>query len=214
MSTAATQVPEHDELPPSYDQRVFLRMDWAGYQQLLAIRGDRSVPRITYCEGVAELMSPSLDHEYIKTTIGRMLEAWALRANHLCDGYGSWTLTSEAHDRGLEPDECYVVKDLGGARPLRPDLAIEVIWTSGGLDKLDIYRAIGVPEVWVWRRGVLRVHQLHQGAYVEREHSELLPTVDRTLLARHALTRPQHAAVRAFLADLDTAEGNKGPPAP
>ena len=191
------------------DQRVFMRVDWNGYLQLLALRGERSVPRITYCEGVVELMSPSVHHGYIKKTIARMLEAWALREGHHFDGYGSWTLKSEEHDRGLEPDECYIVRDIGDAEPTCPDLAIEVIWTHGGLDKLDIYRALGVQEVWLWRqragRGAIEVHTLRDGAYVQIDVSELLPQVDRELLARHARTKPQNAAVLAYLADLDAA---------
>lgn len=201
MSTAAAIDPAPRPAPLAADQRVFMHVDWSGYLQLLALRGERSAPRITYCEGVVELMSPSVHHEYIKKTLARMLEAWALREDHPLDGYGSWTLTSEEHDRGLEPDECYVVRGLGAAEPSRPDLAIEVIWTHGGLNKLDIYRALGVQEVWLWRKGAVEVHGLVDGAYVQLETSVLLPQVDRVLLARHARTKPQNAAVRAYLAD-------------
>jgi Uma2 family endonuclease len=51
--------------------------------------------------------------------------------------------------------------------PQRPDLAIEVIWTSGGLDKREIYRALGVREVWFWRKGRLTVHALRPAGYEE-----------------------------------------------
>jgi hypothetical protein len=47
------------------DHFVYLRVDWRGYQQLLAMRGESSVPRITYLEGLAELMSPSRYHELL-----------------------------------------------------------------------------------------------------------------------------------------------------
>ena len=53
--------------------------------------------------------------------------------------------------RGVEPDECYVFGD--APDPERPDLAIEVVWTRGGIDKREIYRALGVRELWFWRRG-------------------------------------------------------------
>jgi hypothetical protein len=42
--------------------------------------------------------------------------------------------------------------------PSLPDVAIEVIWTRGGLDKLDVYRGLGVPEVWTWQEGRLRFY--------------------------------------------------------
>jgi hypothetical protein len=45
-------------------------------------------------------------------------------------------------ERGVEPDECYVLGDV--AEPARPDLAIEVVWSSGGINELEIYRKLGV----------------------------------------------------------------------
>ena len=56
--------------------------------------------------------------------------------------YGSWLLESKVHRRGIEPDECYVLGEV--TDPEVPDLAIEVVWTSGGLDKLEIYRKLRV----------------------------------------------------------------------
>jgi len=61
---------------------------------------------------------------------------------------GSWTLQDRAADAGAEPDECYVFGDRPDAE--RPDLAVEVLWTHGGLNKLEIYRRLGVREIWVW----------------------------------------------------------------
>ncbi len=45
---------------PTADQRVLMGLNWAAYEMLDASRGDRSVPRITYLDGVAELMSQEL----------------------------------------------------------------------------------------------------------------------------------------------------------
>ncbi len=54
-----------------------------------------------------------------------------------------------------------------------------MIWTSGGLDKLSIYAALGVGEVWVWRAGVLRVFAgAEAGGYTEVGASRLFPTLD------------------------------------
>src|SRR5438093_214635 len=69
--------------------------------------------------------------------------------------YGSWTLESKESERGVEPDECYVLGDV--ADPERCDLAIEVMWTSGGVNKLDVYRRPGVKEVWIWKAGAIEV---------------------------------------------------------
>jgi hypothetical protein len=59
------------------DHFVYLRVDWKGYQQLLAMRGECSVPRITYLAGLVELMSPSRYHEIDKKRLARLLEAWS-----------------------------------------------------------------------------------------------------------------------------------------
>ena len=80
-------------------------------------------------------------------------------------GIRSWTIREKLEERGLEPDECY---SLGTELPAeRPDLAIEVVWTSGGIDKLDIYRKLGVPEVWIWHREKITVHALRGESYIE-----------------------------------------------
>jgi Uma2 family endonuclease len=95
--------------------------------------------------------------------------------------FGSWTLESKDEDRGVEPDECYVFGDARDA--LRPHLAIEVIWTSGRLDKREIYRKLGVAELWFWRRGRILVYVLRGEAYEESPHSEVLRGIDLVELA-------------------------------
>ena len=77
---AARSAPVRLEAPPDddRDQRVIMHgLDWWQYETMLAVRGDRSVPRMAYLEGELELMSPSKTHEIIKTTIARLLEAYA-----------------------------------------------------------------------------------------------------------------------------------------
>jgi Uma2 family endonuclease len=120
--------------PGSFDQRVILHgVTWDQYEAVLAIRGDGAGVRMAYLQGELELMSPSRDHESIKTCLARLVEAYAEeRAVHL-DGFSSMTLRSRPKERGIEPDECY---EIDGPKEF-PDLAIEVVWTSGGLDKLD-----------------------------------------------------------------------------
>ncbi len=186
------------------DQRVYLRgLTWDDLEQILAMRGDTAGPRLTYLDGTLELMSPSSSHERIKTTIGRILEAYAMRLGLVLEGYGSWTIKRKRRKRAVEPDECYVLGPLGDRK--RPDLAIEVVWTSGGLDKLDVYRGIGVAEVWFWKRdNSLEVHVLREAAYERVPRSVLLPELDLALVARCiAEAQTQTEAVQRFLAALE-----------
>jgi Uma2 family endonuclease len=153
---------------------------------------------MTYLEGELELMSPSQDHEAIKTLVGRLLEAYALATGVELNGYGSMTLKSRPRARGAEADECYVV---GGRKP-RPDIAIEVIWTHGGLDKLDVYRGLGVREVWLHRKGRLEVYSLRRSAYIRIPRSEVLPKLDLDQLVRYVPAINQTDAVRRYLRAL------------
>ena len=187
------------------DHFVYLRVDWKGYEQLLAMRGESSVPRITYLEGLAELMSPSRYHETDKTRFARLLEAWSDIAGVPLEGYGSWTLKAKAKRRGAEADECYTVRRVAKSDRDRPDIAIEVIWTSGGIDKLEVYRKLGVREVWFYERGTLRFFALRREAddvYREIPRSELLPELTVDALLACMKERDQTSAVRALRAAL------------
>ncbi len=179
---------------------VLTEVTWADYQRLLEIRGDRPVPRLTYLEGALELMTPSRSHEYIKSMIGRLVEAWCLEHDVAITPYGSWTLESKETERGVEPDECYVLGDVED--PARCDLAIEVAWTRGGLDKLDVYRRLGVREVWMWKAGAIAIHALRGETYAPIERSELLPDIDQAVLLRFVDVRPMTRAVTEYRALL------------
>jgi Uma2 family endonuclease len=191
---------EHDETPTG-DRIVLLRdTTWADYQRMLEIRHGRRVPRLAYQEGVLELMSPSREHEILKSCIGRLLEVWCEEQGVEFTPSGSWTLESKAAQRGLEPDESYVFGDPRDAQA--PDLAIEVVWTSGGLDKRELYAALGVKEVWFWRRGDLTVHVLRGGEFVEGDRSVLLPRLDLGLLMTFVDRPTVSQAIREYRAAL------------
>jgi Uma2 family endonuclease len=188
-------------LPPEpdfdHDGIVLVRgATWADYQRMLEIRGDRPVPRLAYLQGVIELMTPSRSHEVRKSMIGCLVEAWCMERGVDLTPYGSWTLEDKEADRGAEPDECYVVGDV--PEPARPDLAIEVIWTSGGLDKLKIYEQLAVREVWIWKRGRIEPYRLGRSGYEPISASEVLPGIDLDEVARFMTIQPMTRAVREF----------------
>jgi Uma2 family endonuclease len=193
---------DHDDAPIE-DKIIVLRgATWADYQRLLEMRGDHSAPRIAYLEGELEIMSPSRPHESLKSKIGRLVEVWCLERGIEFSPYGSWTLEKKEVERGVEADECYVFGEV--AEPERPDLAIEVVWTSGGLNKLEIYRKLGVREVWFWRRGRLTAYRLQAEAYEEISESLVLPGIDLAELSSY-LDRPTASqAIREYRATLQS----------
>lgn len=173
---------------------------WDDYERLLEIRGDHSSPRITYLEGDLEIMSPSRDHERIKSFIGVLVEACCLARDIVFTPVGSWTLKQRMDQRGAEPDECYA---FGAAPDQRPDLAIEVFWTSGRIDKLEVYRKLDVREVWICRQGHIEAYALRGDTYERISGSEVLPGIDLDQLTDF-LDRPTaYDAIRDYRAALE-----------
>lgn len=183
------------------DHIVVLRnATWSDYQRLLELRGDRSVPRLAYSNGTLQLMTPSRYHERLKSLIGQLVEVWCLEHGIEFTAVGSWTLESKEHERGIEPDECY---EFGPAPDGdRPDLAIEVIWTSVGIDKLPIYHALGIREVWIWRRGALTVHARRSAGYEVIPQSQLLPGIDLVELCSFLDRQTASQAIRDYRSAL------------
>ena len=181
------------ELLRAVEGRIVLRgLRWQDYQALLEARRGKSWPRIIYLDGEIELMAQSGDHEWIKTMVARLLEAYAEELDLPLNGIGSWTLKRRIKQAGAEPDECYSLGPVGRM----PQLAIEIAWTRGALNKLEVYRRLGVGEVWIWSRGRLDVHVLRGSRYVRAKQSELLPDLDLDLLVSFVDTDDQTRSVK------------------
>lgn len=182
------------------DHRVVLRgVPFARYVELADARGERSTPRLTFLQGDLEIMSPSRDHEAIGELWGRLVETYAEEKNLSLRATGSWTVRKRKVQRGAEADQSFVIP----ARAAKvPDLVLEVVWTSGVLDKLEVYAGLGVPEVWVWRDGRIEVHVLRRGRYERASRSALLPDIDLALVAKLLPSRDHTRATREFRAKL------------
>jgi Uma2 family endonuclease len=157
--------------------------DWQQYESLLAQLGDSARYRVTYLEGVLDIMSPSRQHELQKKNISRLLEAYFEETRTRFWGLGSTTFRRQEQQGGTEPDECYCL----GEEKTFPDLAIEVVVTGGGIDKLEVYKRLGVKEVWFWHNQHFEVYYLHGAHYGLRSSSTLLPTLNLAVLAEYAL---------------------------
>jgi Uma2 family endonuclease len=156
---------------------------WQAYESLLASLGDSSSYRVAYLLGTLEIMSPSRSHELDKKAIARLLEVYLEENRIHFWGLGSTTFRKEDKQAGKEPDECYclgVDKDI-------PDFAIEVIYTSGGVDTLEIYKRLGVGEVWFWQDRQFKIYCLQDHNYQQQTQSQLLPNLDLALLAQYVI---------------------------
>jgi Uma2 family endonuclease len=164
------------------EQRIVIRnVGWNGYQALLNMIGNQRV-RVTYDRGDVELMSPLSEHERYAALFAHMIIVLADELDIDFVAGRSTTFNSEVLDKGLEPDECYYFSsasrvhdwsriDLKVDPP--PDLAIEVGITSSSVNKLGIYAALGVPEVWRYDGETLTVLVLGTGKLYERSEKSL-----------------------------------------
>ncbi len=190
---------------PAQEQRLVLEgVTWQQYDALVTLFTNQfPALRMTYLEGTLELMTTSPEHERLKKIIARLIEAFAEELDLDLNGYGSATFRKEAAARGLEPDECYCLGELHDV----PDIALEIVLTSGGIDKLKVYQGLGVKEVWFWENQQLNIYSLvNEGqGYEAQQTSQLLPRLEVTLLAGFVGNPNQTQAVKAYRRALKTA---------
>jgi len=197
MTSTASPYPVR--VPSSNDEpRILLsNVPWEAYVAFRDAVDSPSV-RMTYLEGMLEIMSPSREHEVGTKQIARLLELFCLERDIPLYGYRSMTMRKQKKERGLEADECYC-RDKDGEIP---HIALEVIVTHGLLDKLEVYRGLGVREVWMFENGAFRVVELRGESYEPISASAIFPEVDLARIAHFATQPDQHAALRAFKAEL------------
>lgn len=167
-------------------------VSWEIYEALLFKLEDNSHYRVSYLDGVLEIVSPSLRHEKIKKNLAMLLENFLYRKRINCIPMGSTTFRNKAKKAGAELDECYCI----GEEKIVPDIAIEVNITSGNIDKLETYWRLGIKEVWMWKTNGLSLYHLREETpkqfldtygYEYITASEFLPEIDISLLSRCTL---------------------------
>ena len=185
------------QLPNNDTEQLLIinEINWSGYETLLQQLGEKSSFKLTYLDGNLEIMSPSRRHESYKKLLGMLLEAYLFEVGIRFYPLGSTTFRSQALSRGIEPDQCYCFN----TNKSIPDLAIEVVITSGGIDSLMIYQGLQVPEVWFWEQEKLSVYYLQKHEYLKDSSSHLLPDLDLGLLASYVTSPEPFDAVREFL---------------
>lgn len=173
--------------PKSSDQFVHdRRLTYSGitWEQFKLIQaGFEGAPgiRLAFYNEEIELFMPGQAHEFFVHVIGYLVTTFLLNRGISFKPSGAMTQEKE-REASAQADQSYCI---GKAKPI-PDLSIEVIFTSGGTEKLARYRVLGVPEVWFWEDGVLTLYHLRTDGYERIERSELpeLNQLDLELLKR------------------------------
>jgi Uma2 family endonuclease len=156
--------------------------------------------RLSFLDGVLEIEKmPGRKHETAKGRIGALLELYMMAAGIDFTPTESLTLENESGMVKREADKSY---ELGADRE-RPDLAIEVVVTSGGIDKLEAYKRLKIREVWFWEKSQLSLYALREEGYEQIASSELLPELDIALFVRCMSIANHVEAIKEFNSACD-----------
>lgn len=163
---------------------VRLPATWDEYQTLSQQRGDSSIPRLKYRDGEVLLMSPLPQHgkdaHIIASVITTLLDATEQE-------YDAFTpVTMELPEQsGIEPDYCFYIdhwEAVSGKKRIDwrtdppPDLVLEIDVTS--YSDVNDYLPYRVPEVWLFKKNQLRIHQLQGETYLLQPQSRYFPAFD------------------------------------
>jgi Uma2 family endonuclease len=183
------------------DQIVIVKGDWAKYKLIQQGCAESPGIRVSYFDGIIEIVMPARPHEIFSDVFHALLSFYLFQIG--IDFLGTGSADQEAEGiAAAQPDRSYCIE---GIKPI-PDLSIEVVFSSGGINKLERYRAIGVPEVWFWEDGVLVLYHLRPSGYERIERSELpglkdldLDVFKRCLLVGETSTTEAMKALNSYL---------------
>ncbi|MBD2454726.1 Uma2 family endonuclease [Nostoc sp. FACHB-87] len=196
---------------PAGHQLLIKNISWSTYKHILAELGENRSSRISYSQGVLEIMAPLPEHEVAKVMIGDFVKALLEELDIEFWSLGSTTFDEEKMDAGVEPDDCFYIQNEAAVRGKDridltidppPDLAIEIDITSR--TRFNNYEVLGVPELWRWRGKKLEINVLINGKYVTTNQSLAFPNLPIAQVIPEYLQRSKtegrNAAMKAFRA--------------
>lgn len=188
MIQTATSHPNPEQISLIYG------VGWEQFEAIETAFTEVAGVRLSYLDGIVEIMPISNEHEELKSTIGLLLEAYMRAKGIRYYVRGGPSLGSKGDAARRQPDESYNI----GVKKDRADIAIEVVFSSGGIDKLECYKRFGIPEVWFWQSGNLTLYALRQDTYHQIFRSQFLPDLDLAQLVDFANLPDQYDAVTAY----------------
>ncbi|MCX7421804.1 MAG: Uma2 family endonuclease [Planctomycetia bacterium] len=174
--------------PIGSEQRLALRaIDWATYQTISKALTGQHV-RLTYDCGRLEFLTISSKHGILSRFFSRLIAILTEELNLPILSCGDMTCDNEAAMCGIEPDECFYLEneprvrgqdeiDLTVDPP--PDLAVEIEISPAPRNRMGIYTALQIREVWRLDGVRLSVHQLtDSGEYTESTQSRYFRKIE------------------------------------
>lgn len=166
---------------------VLPNVSWKSYKTISDALQDETPAHFTFDRGKLEIMVLSLRHENLKKILAMLFESLSDNLEIEIFAAGSTTFQREDLERGFEPDECYYVENaelMRGKDSVNlsfdppPDLTIEIDVKHSSLNRMSIFAAIGIPEIWRYDGEVLIIYLLENGEYRESKTSSILSGVN------------------------------------
>ncbi len=155
---------------------------WSEFQKIKLLMADLAGVRVSYLDGVVEIMTIGENHEQIKSLLAILLALYFYKKKIDFIPIGSATREDPRQTVSFEPDESYYL----GERKDHPDLAIEVTITSGSIRKLEKYQRLQIKEVWFWENNQIQIYyldnHLDNSQYQLINQSRLVPDLDINFL--------------------------------
>jgi Uma2 family endonuclease len=193
-------------------------VSWETYERLLADDEERRVPRMTYDQGVLELVTPSMPHDEDARTITRIVDIVAANLGTPIRSVGSTTFRRKDLERGFEPDASFYIQNEERIRGQRevdltvdppPDLVLEMEMSRSALDKLPLFASVGIPEVWRCDGQRVTILILEQDRYQESSNSLAFPILTSDILTRFLAESRTALSPDWFQAVSDWARGQR-----
>ena len=167
------------------NQKLILQgVGWDFYERILDEFADSNALHFAYDDGFLEVEVPLAKHEIPNRILQDLVSNICVEKEIDFVNAGSTTFRERAKSKGVEPDTCFYIQnesksrgkmDINLTNDPPPDLVIEVDVTSPSLNKMLIYAALGVPEVWLYKGKKVEFHKLYGESYQEISNSLFFP---------------------------------------
>jgi Uma2 family endonuclease len=167
------------------NQKLILQgVGWDFYERILEEFSGSNALHFAYDDGFLEVEVPLFEHESANRILQNLVTAICVEKEIEVINAGSTTFRKRTKAKGVEPDTCFYIQneakirgksDIDLAHDPPPDLVIEVDVTSPSLNKMPIYAALGVSEVWLYKGEKVEFYKLYGEFYQQITNSQTFP---------------------------------------
>lgn len=179
--------------PTPSEQRVVLdNVSWQQFENLLTELSNNRSARFCYDQGRLEMMTPTEEHDRCRKLIESLLLVLVDETYLKLVTFNDTVLKRRDLKLGVDPDACFYIQHatqmqaksaIDLAQDPLPEVILEVALTPSALNKLPLYAALGLPEVWLYKNDpsnkplerTLQIYQLQGDRYWVSPHSSVFP---------------------------------------